>query len=150
MTDPNTTISDDTRNQWEQAGRNFTARQKPQAWWKKPVVILPLGTLVLGLSLGTMNRPDPVTVTVEKPVEKIVEKKVTPVACLTALDLSEQAFGYAAESMGYMSKALTAAGDMDVAAITQASADLKVVTPKMEALSPRVNAAKAECRAAGS
>ena len=126
---------------------------KPKVWWKKAVVILPVATLVLGLGLGTMNRPDPVQVPgperiVEKPIEKRVE--VTPQSCLTALNLSDEAFGYAAEAMGFMSDAMTAAGNLDLAAIKKANEGLNQTTPKMTKLKDPLQSAKAECRAAGS
>jgi hypothetical protein len=107
---------------------------KKQAWWKKPIVVLPVATLALGLGLGANNRPDPVvnTVTVEKPVEKIVE--VTPQSCLTALELNETAFSYLSDS-------LTSITEMDYTAAGSS-------TGKVEALVPKVNAAKSECRAA--
>lgn len=113
-----------------------------------------VGGLILGSALAaTAIKPERVEVPgPERIVNKTVEvdKPVTPAACLTALDLSEEAFGYAAQAMGYMSDALTAASKFDTAAITQANTDLKAVTPKMTALKDPMNAAKSECRAAGS
>lgn len=155
MTDQNTTVSDATRNEWERRGAEHMAQHqppKPKAWWKKPIFILPAACLLLGLGLGASNRPAPERIEVPGPERVVtktenVEVPVTPEVCLTALDLAEQGFTYAAESMGYMSAALTAASDLDIDAINKASADLKVVTPKMEALAPKANAAKSECRA---
>jgi hypothetical protein len=129
-----------------------TPPQKPKAWWKKPVVILPVAAFILGSGLGAMNKPEPVRVEVPGP-ERIVEKEkrvevpVTPAACLTALDLADEAFGYAAEAMGFMSDAMTAAGNLDLAAITKANEGLDRTTPKMKALKDPMQAAKAECRA---
>jgi hypothetical protein len=127
---------------------------KKQAWWKKPAVLLPIGALLLGTAIGTSNRPAPVEVVKEVPgPERVVTKTekvdvpTTPASCLTALDLSEQAFTYAAESMGYMNEALQAAGKFNTAGIEAAGEKLKVLNPKLTALSPQVNAAKAECRA---
>lgn len=87
-----------------------------------------------------------VTAPAPAPVVKTVEK--TPESCLTALKLGEQAFDYAAESMGYMNEALQAAGRMNVAGLEAANEKLKILNPKMSALSGPANAAKAECRAA--
>lgn len=113
--------------------------------------------LLIGVGVGGSGdkkpeaAPSPVptvtqTVTATPPtITKTVE--VTPASCLKYVDLSEQAFSYAAEAMGYMSDGLKAAGSFDVAAITAASEKLKTVTPKMNALSPQSNAAKAECKA---
>lgn len=78
-------------------------------------------------------------------ITKTVE--VTPAACTKYVDLSEKGFSYAAEAMGYMSDGMKAAANFDVAGITAANTSLKTVTPKMNALAPDMNAAKAECRA---
>jgi len=130
-----------------------TPPQKPRRWYTKPVVILPVAAFILGSGLGVMNKPDPVRVEVpgperivEKPVEKRVE--VTPTACLTALDLSDEAFGYAAEAMGFMSDAMTAAGNIDLAGVKAANEGLNKTTPKMTKLKDPLQEAKAECRAA--
>lgn len=120
--------------------------------------ILPAALLVGGIIIGSAAagsaEPEVRTVTKEVPGperEVIKEVKVNvptvPESCLTALTLSEQAFDYASESMGYMSDALTAAGNIDPAGIEQASGKLKLITPKLQALAPQVNTAKAECRA---
>lgn len=118
--------------------------------WKRPITLVGTGMLVAGLLIGGSGKPEaPAPVEVEKVVTKEVKVEVTPAVCLSALDLSETAFGYASEALGYTSAALTAAGNMDIAGINAASADLKVLNPKITAIAPRVNAAKAECRAAG-
>ena len=119
--------------------------------WKRPLTLVGVGALAIGILIGGSGRPAPEVVTVEKPVDKIVEKRVevTPAVCLSALDLSETAFGYASDAFGFASAALTAAGNMDIAGIEKAGADIKALNPKIEAIAPRVNAAKAECRAAG-
>ena len=126
---------------------------KPKPWWKKAVVILPVATLVLGLGLGTMNRPDPVQVPgPERIVNHEVEKRVevTPQSCLTALDLSAEGFSYAGDIIGYLNDAVQAAGRLNVEGLEKANANMEVVSPKFDALVPKAKAANAECRAAAS
>lgn len=123
--------------------------------WILPVSVGVAG-LLIGSAMGASNRPKPVEVVKEVPgpervVTQTVEKKVdvpkTPAACLTALDLSEQAFNYAAEALGYSNDALTAAGQLDPAGIQAAGDKMEALNPKIKALAPKVNAAKSECRA---
>jgi hypothetical protein len=71
----------------------------------------------------------------ERIVTKEVTKDVTPDECLTALDLADEAFGYAGEGFA-------AVADLDVAGISAA-------TRKITGVTPRYQAAKAACRAAG-
>jgi hypothetical protein len=124
---------------------------KKKRWFTRPVVVLPIATLVLGLGLGMNNRPDPVTITntVEKPVDRIIKQdvKVTPVACLTALDLAEQGFTYSAEALGYTNEALQAASRLNVAGVNAATEKMKVLNPKISAMTGPMTAAKAQCRA---
>lgn len=134
-------------NDWPPAPRPAV---KPKAWWKKPVVILPVATLVLGLGLGLTNRPDPVTVTVEKPVEKIVTKTITPPECLKAMDLYEQVVSYSSEALGYTKEAMLAASRLDAAGIREQDAKMGELTPKIQAVTSPLMSAKASCRAAGS
>jgi hypothetical protein len=70
----------------------------------------------------------------ERIVTKNVTKDVTPAACLTALDLADEAFGYAGEGFA-------AVADMDVDGLSAA-------TRKVTQVTPRYQAAKAACRAA--
>lgn len=118
---------------------------KQQAWWKKAVVILPIGAFILGSGLGAMNKPDPVTVP-GPTVEKIVE--VTPQSCLTALDHAEQGFTYAALIITYLNDGVQAAGKLDADGLNEASGKMALVNPKLEALVPKSKAAASECRAA--
>lgn len=125
-----------------------------KAPWFAPVAIGVLA-LLTGVGIGASGTPAPVEVVKEVPgpertVTKTVTKEVpvTPEACLTALDLSEEGFTYSAEAMGYMSDALTAAGNVDVAAMQQANADLTALNPKITALTAPMKTAAAECRAA--
>lgn len=116
--------------------------------WKKPVVFLPVIALLAGVGIGSGNvRTE--TVTVEKPVEKRVEVKVptTPAACITALNLGDQALTYAAEAMGYSNDALKAAGKLDASGIYAAKDKMDILTPKISALGDPLKSAKAECRA---
>lgn len=128
---------------------------KKKAWWKQPLVWVPAIALVCGLGIGTGAQPEPETIVEtkevpgpERVVTKTVEKPVAAPACIEYVGLSEQAFTYSAEAMGYMSDAMTAASTFDVAGIEAAGAKLKAVNPKLTALTSQVNATKAECRAA--
>lgn len=119
------------------------APQKKQQWFKKPIVWGPALALLLGVGIGTGNKPEPERIEVTKEVpgpertvtktEK-VEVPVTPTACLTALDLNEEAFTGLAKSMQLVM-------DADYAGA-------KANNTTVAALVPKVNAAKAECRAA--
>lgn len=93
-------------------------------------------------------KPAPTVTVTAAPVEKRIEVVTTPPACLTALTLSEQAFGYAAEALGYSNDALKAASRLDVAGINAAKDKMDVLNPKIATLSPQLNTAKADCRAA--
>ena len=115
-----------------------TAKRKP---WILPAAIA-AAALLLGIGIGASGtNTETIEVTKEVPVDKPypVEKRievpvnVTPQACITALDLNEQAFSGLSESLGYIM-------DRDYAAAT-------TTTERVKALTPRVNAAKAECRA---
>lgn len=123
-------------------------------WFKKPIVWLPVVAAVVAFAMGsgsTSARTVEVEKRVEVPVEKIrtVEKKVevTPASCLEALTLSEQAFDYAAEALGYSGEALQAAARLNAPGIQAAKAKMDILNPKMSALAPKVNSAKAQCRA---
>ena len=118
--------------------------KKKQAWFKKPIVLIPAAAMFVGLGMGAATTPEPKTVEVIKEVpgpERTVTKEVkvnvptTPAACLTALDINEQAFTLLSESLGHVI-------DRDYTAANASS-------EKVKALVPKVNAAKAECRAAG-
>jgi hypothetical protein len=117
--------------------------------WFIPAVCGALA-LIVGIGIGSGGqKTEYVDVPgAERVVTKEVEKEVTPQACLTALDLSEEGFGYSAEAMGYMSDALTAAGNIDVAGLQEANADLEKVSPKMKALTTPMKENAAKCRAA--
>lgn len=128
-------------------------KRKPRRWFTKPVVILPVAALVLGLGLGSMNRPDPVQVAVPGP-ERIVNHDVrvsvptTPAECATAIDLYEQLTDYTSEALGYTQDAMVAASTFDVAGINASTANVKKLTPKIQAIGDPLKAAKAACRAA--
>jgi hypothetical protein len=122
-------------------------------WYKRAAVLLPAGALLLGLGVGSAVQPKPETITKEVPgPERVVTKtetvEKTPVACLTALDLSEQAIDYAGEALGYTKEAMMAASRLDAAGITAESNKVGALTPKIKAITGPLTAAKAECRAA--
>ena len=127
-------------------------KSKPRRWFTKPVVILPVAALVLGLGLGTANRPAPVQVPGPERIVTHTEKvnvPTTPAECLKALDLYDQVVTLSGEAMGYMNDALQAAGKLDPAGITAASTKLGPVTEKTKALTDPLIAARTTCRAAG-
>lgn len=129
-------------------------KKKQRRWFTKPVVILPVGALILGLGLGTMNRPAPERIAVPGP-ERIVTKTetvnvpTTPPECIKALDIYDQVVTLSGEAMGYMNDALQAAGRLDPAGITAASSKLNPLTEKTKALTDPLIAARTTCRAAG-
>ena len=119
---------------------NWNTPPKRRRWFTKPAVILPVAAFILGSALGLGATPKPVEKRVEVPgpertvtKEVEVEVPVTPQSCLTALELNETAFSYLSDS-------LTSITEMDYSAA-------KASTGKVQALVPKVNAAKSECRA---
>lgn len=99
-------------------------------------LIVGVAALILGVGIGAAGEPEPVTIEKEVPgPERIVTKtvEVTPEACLTALDLNEQAFTLLSSSMSSIL-------DGDLAAANTSTGAVKAMVPK-------VNTAKAECRA---
>lgn len=132
---------------------------KPPLWKRKWVPFAAIGAvgLLVGFGIGEAGKAAPsqkapapaVTVTATPSPAPTVTKtvEVTPASCLKALDLSEQGFTYAAEAMGYMSDALTAASEFNVAGLQKANADLDRVSPKMKELTTPMKSASAECRA---
>lgn len=126
---------------------------KKTPFWKR-MWFLPVFALIFGLAAGSASASaKEVEVIKEVPVEKIVTKEVktnvptTPASCIEYIDLSEQAFDYSSEAMGYMGDALTAAGNFDVSGLDAATQRIKSVQPKLEAITPDVKRTKAECRA---
>lgn len=111
---------------------------KKKRWFTKPVVLLPVAALIVGVGVGSAGQKAPETIVETKTVTETVteEVEVTPASCLEALDLNEEAFDYASESLGHI-----AAGDFAAANRS---------TERMGTLTPRVNAAKESCRAAAS
>lgn len=97
--------------------------------WKLAAMVFP--AVLIGGLVGSALNPAPAPVVQVQ--EKIVEKEVTPESCLEALEINEDAFSYLSESMGHIMD-----GDYTAAARS---------TDKVTALVPKVNAAKAECRA---
>lgn len=122
--------------------------KKKKQWL--PVALVPLA-LVFGIAVGLGNTPPPVTVTKEVPgpersVIKTVDKEVTPKSCLTAIDLSEQVITYAGAVLSYSQEAMMSASRLDAAGISLQNEKVKAVTPKLQALTGPLTAAKAECR----
>lgn len=109
---------------------------KKKRWYTKPIVLLPALALIVGAGIGSAGQKAPEVVTETKTVTETETVEVTPASCLEALDLNEEAFDYASESLGHI-----AAGDFDAA---------RESTERMGTLTPRVNAAKESCRASAS
>jgi hypothetical protein len=122
-----------------------TPPKKPN-FFKRHWLILTVGVvaLALGSGIGAGNaKTETVEVIKEVQVpgpERVVTKEVkvnvptVPASCLEALTLNEEAFDIASESLGYVSKGQFAAANAS--------------TSRLNALAPKVNAAKAACRAA--
>lgn len=101
--------------------------------------------LALGVGLGQMNaKTEIVERTVE--VEKTVE--ITPPACIEALDLAAEGFGYTADFADVTSKAFTAIGNFDVAAFDPLLVEMNDLTEKVSGLAPRLAPLSSACRAA--
>lgn len=120
-----------------------TTPPKKKQWFKNPLLLIPLGALLLGLSIGGATaKTETVEVIKEVKVpgpERTVTKNVevptpvTPASCLEALTLNEEAFDLAVGALDAISQR-----DMVTA---------NSYTAKLQALAPKVNAAKAQCRA---
>lgn len=113
-----------------------------------------LGGIILGLVIGGSTATHE-TVTRDVPgPERIVNHDVTvnvpttPAECATAIDLYEQLTDYTSEALGYTQDAMVAASTFDAAGINKATANVKTLTPKIQALGDPLKAAKAACRAA--
>jgi hypothetical protein len=110
------------------------------------LVLLLVVVLILGMIGGaTMNRRPAEPTTDAKTVTQTETK--TPQSCLDYIEHSETAFGYAEETITYTGDALEGVSNFDVAAIEEASEKLKAVKPKLEALTPKIVEAKADCKA---
>jgi hypothetical protein len=127
-----------------------TKKPKAKRKWLMPLL---LGfALLIGIGVGS-TKPAPPPVTIEKPVDKIVEKEkrvevpVTPPECIKALALSEQVITLSGEALGYSGDAMKAATNMDVAGIYAANDKIKTVSPKLTAITDPLTSAKATCRA---
>lgn len=134
------------------------AKRSTEPLWKRkwvPFAAVGLGMLLVGIGIGGSGKaeavPAPAATVTASPspaptVTKSVEVPVTPKSCLEALNLSEQGFTLAAEAMGYMSDGMTAAGNLDIAALQKANADLEKVNPKISLLTQPMKQAAFECR----
>lgn len=131
-------------------------RPAPQKkrWFKNPLLLIPVGALILGFSAGASTTPEPVTVVEtkevpgpERTVTTEVEVPVTPPECIEALDL-------AADMIGNLAEVGTLASDGVMAAYNRNGPELEAVTSKVTALNqkitdgtPAVGAATQACRA---
>lgn len=101
--------------------------------WKLAAMIF--AAVLIGGVIGSASNPAPPPVIQVQ--EKIVEKEVTvvqtPASCLEALELNEEAFSGLSTSMGHIM-------DGDYTAASRS-------TDEVTTLVPKVNAAKAKCRA---
>lgn len=148
-------MSENTTPQYTTEHGNWGTPPAPKKpWFKKPaalIAVFGLACALVGGGIGAAGKPEPVTKEVPGP-ERVVTKtetvEKTPVACLTALDLSEQAIDYAGEALGYTKEAMMAASRLDAAGITAESNKVGALTPKIKAITGPLTAAKAECRAA--
>jgi hypothetical protein len=99
--------------------------------WKLALAIF--AAVLIGGVIGSVSNPAPPPVVQVQEKEVEVEKEVTPASCLEALDLNEEAFSYLSDS-------LSSTADQNYTAARRS-------TDKVVALVPKVNAAKAACRA---
>lgn len=123
-------------------------KQKAQRKWLVPVLMIT--ALLVGIGFGSI-KPAPAPVTIEKPVEKIVEKKVevpvTPAVCGVALDKGAEVNDISAEVVRLLSSSLTAAGEMDAATIVANTAKVREQTQKLKDLTPTFQLSRDSCRA---
>lgn len=125
---------------------NFLNTTDPKANRNRLVLLL-VAVMILGLIGGaTMNRRPADTPTTDAKTVTQTETK-TPQSCLDYIEHSETAFGYAQESMSYAGDAFQAIADYDLKAAEQASQDMRSVKPKLDALTPKLMQAKADCKA---
>lgn len=89
-----------------------------------------------------------VTKTVQGP-ERVVTKTVTKSSpkCIEALDLADEGFTIASQSMSAAGEGFTAAGNLDVAGINAAKVKIEATGGELGDLAPSYNMAKAACRA---
>lgn len=122
-------------------------KRKRKLPWR---VIVPAAAGVLGIAIGSASAGG--TPPAAAPAETIVETREIEVAapsCIEALDAADAGFDLASR-MGYvMQDFLTAAAELDVAAMEAGNADLEQINTELVPVMGDYLAAKEECRAAG-
>ncbi len=122
------------------------------------------GLVGIGAGGSTAVEPEVVTETVTKTVEvevpsepeviteietvtETVEVEVTPSACLEALALADEGFGYAADGMGAAGDGFGAVARSDVAGLEEATTRMIESGNNINAIVTTYQVAKAECQA---
>lgn len=145
-------MSSQTQTQFPPLPNHSPHPPKSKRRWIMPLLIIV--ALFMGVGMGSAKpAPDPVTITKEVPVEKIVTKEVevtkevTPPSCITALEHAGEIIDISGDTIGILSETLTAAGNFDVATITANSGKVKAQTDKLGKVSPKYVSAREECQA---
>lgn len=124
---------------------------KKQPWFKKPagmIAVFGVACALTGGAIGAAGKPEPEKITVPGPERTVTkEVKVTPPECITAMGLYEQVVSYSSEALGYTKEAMLAASNLDSAGIYAAKDKMTALTPKIQAVTDPLLAAKASCRA---
>lgn len=112
--------------------------------------IVAAGILVAcgGGSTAAQDAAHPTATVTAPAVTTTVKVPTVPQACLDALDDADTGFTYAGTALGAASDGFTAASLGNTSGLELATKTMDETTPKLTALAPQYNAAKAECRAA--
>jgi hypothetical protein len=121
---------------------------KPKRGWLAPVLVAV--ALIFGFGVGAIKpTPEPVTITREVPVDKIVTKEVpvTPQACITALEGAGEIIDLSGKTIGVISDNVSAAAKLDVSALRANNEKVEANTEKLKGITPGYVAAREECQA---
>lgn len=108
-------------------------RASRRRWlWPTITVLAAVASLSVGVGIGNAAADD----------------QQVPQACLDAITTAEEGFAYVADAMTGMQNAFIALGQIDDTALTQATDDMTAATEQLDALTPRWDTARTDCRAA--
>lgn len=125
-------------------------KPKPKRAWLLPLLVV--AGILAGFGVGAAKpAPDPVTITKEVPVDKIVEKRVevpvTPAACGDYIEASAKVNDISSTVVGLLSDTLSAAADLDAAKIRANNAKVDAETAKLKDITPEFQSTRDECKA---
>jgi hypothetical protein len=99
---------------------------------------------------GTATSTPTVTKTTTKVDIRTETVKEVPEACLKALDLADEGFGYAGDALNAAQDGFAAIQDFDADALDAAAEDMKTAGDKTAGITEDYNSYKAQCRKAAS